>query len=66
MKNSNKRNIGDKFEFWAKSCLHKRRYRTMQVAEEMINRIHKLRSVELRAYFCKYCLGFHLTHTKKT
>lgn len=62
MKNNNRKTTN--FVGWVGSCLKKRRYVSMQRAEEMINRIHKLRSVELRAYFCKYCCGFHLTHTK--
>ena len=64
MKNKNTIRKRTNFGNWAVSCLKKRRYVSMQVAKEMINRIHKLRSVELRAYFCKYCCGFHLTHTQ--
>lgn len=46
-----------------KSCLKKIRYSTEQTALEAINRIHKKRDTKLRIYFCKYCLGYHLTHT---
>lgn len=43
------------------SCLKKHRYKTEQLAQEAINRIHKKRKVNLRIYFCKKCLGYHLT-----
>ena len=43
------------------SCLKKKRYKTEQIAQEAINRIHKKRKVNLRIYFCKECLGYHLT-----
>ena len=43
------------------SCLKKKCYKTEQIAQEAINRIHKKRKVNLRIYFCKECLGYHLT-----
>ena len=47
------------------SCLKKHRYSNEQSALEAIIRAHKNRSKdELRVYFCKHCLGYHLTHTK--
>lgn len=44
------------------SCWKKRRYPTEQTALEAINKVHKKRDTELRVYFCKKCLGYHLTH----
>lgn len=44
------------------SCLKKRRYQTEQKAQEIINKIHNEgRKTKLRVYFCKFCLGYHLT-----
>lgn len=46
-----------------RSCIKKRRYPTEQTALEGINRAHKNNSKdELRVYFCKHCLGYHITH----
>lgn len=47
------------------SCLKKIRYPNEQSALDAIRRIHKSRNDDLRVYFCNYCLGYHLTHTKK-
>ena len=47
--------------FFASSCVKKKRYKSEQIAQETINRIHKKRNVKLRAYFCLFCLGWHLT-----
>ena len=47
-----------------RSCIKKHRYPTEQVALEAINRIHKKRNDNLRVYFCRHCLGYHLTHKK--
>lgn len=45
------------------SCLKKHRYTNEQTALEAINRAHKNKSKdELRVYFCKHCLGYHITH----
>lgn len=45
------------------SCLKKHRYQTEQAAQERINKIHNDgRKTDLRVYFCKFCLGYHLTH----
>jgi len=44
-----------------RSCWKKERYPTEQVALETINRVHKKRNTTLRVYFCKHCLGYHLT-----
>lgn len=47
------------------SCIKKRRYSNEQSALEAIQRARKNNSKdELRIYFCKNCLGYHLTHTK--
>lgn len=47
------------------SCIKKRRYSNEQSALEAINRAHKNKSKdELRVYFCRHCLGYHLTHLK--
>lgn len=47
------------------SCIKKRRYSNEQSALEAIRRAHKNNSKDqLRIYFCKNCLGYHLTHTK--
>ena len=43
------------------SCLKKHRYQSEQSAQERINKIHKTRKTNLRVYFCKFCLGYHLT-----
>lgn len=44
------------------SCLKKRRYQTEQKAQEMIRKAYKEgRKTNLRVYFCKFCLGYHLT-----
>lgn len=48
-------------KLWVSSCLKKMRYPNEQSALEAINRVHKKRKTELRVYFCKYCLGYHLT-----
>lgn len=47
---------------YARSCLKKHRYTSEQKALEVINKIHKERKDYLRVYFCKFCLGYHLTH----
>lgn len=45
------------------SCIKKHRYANEQQALEYINRAHKNHSKdELRVYFCKHCLGYHITH----
>ena len=44
-----------------RSCLKKRRYPNEQTAKEAINRVHKKRDTPLRYYYCKNCLGYHLT-----
>lgn len=49
-------------KFWVSSCVKKKRYANEQLANEAINKIHKKRNTELRVYFCKECLGYHLTH----
>ena len=49
----------------ASSCLKKKRYSNEQSAFEAIKRVHKERNTELRVYFCKHCLGYHLTHKFK-
>ncbi|MCM1260559.1 MAG: hypothetical protein NC222_06350 [Staphylococcus sp.] len=46
---------------WANSCLRKKRYKSMQQAEDIINKISKRRSTKLRVYLCPKCLGYHLT-----
>lgn len=51
-------------KFWVSSCVKKKRYANEQQANEIINRVHKKRNTELRVYFCKKCLGYHLTHIK--
>lgn len=54
-----------KLKSLACSCLKKHRYPNEQTALEAINRAHKNHSKdELRVYFCKHCLGYHITHTK--
>ena len=46
-----------------RSCIKKTRYVNEQCALEAINRAHKNNSKdELRVYFCKHCLGYHITH----
>ena len=45
------------------SCWKKHRYPNEQTALEAINRAHRNNSKDnLRVYFCKYCLGYHITH----
>ena len=44
------------------SCLKKKRYNSEKAALDAINKVHKKRNTELRVYFCKLCLGYHLTH----
>ena len=44
-----------------RSCWKKHRYPNEQSALESINRVHKKRKTDLRVYFCKHCLGYHLT-----
>ena len=51
-----------KLKTWASSCLKKRRYPTLQTAQEAINKVHKKRKTELRIYYCNICNGYHLTH----
>lgn len=52
-------------KYLVSSCLKKRRYSNEQSALEAINRARKNKSKDqLRVYFCKNCLGYHLTHTK--
>ena len=43
------------------SCLKKKRYKTEQLAQEAINKIHKKRKVNLRINFCKERLGYQMT-----
>lgn len=50
-----------KLKSFTQSCLKKHRYQSKEAALQAINRVHKKRDVELRIYFCKYCLGYHLT-----
>ena len=45
----------------ASSCLKKRRYSSELSALEAINKVHKERNTPLKIYYCKYCLGYHLT-----
>lgn len=49
---------------FVRSCLKKHRYVSEQQAQETINKVHKKRNIELRVYFCKQCLGYHLTSTR--
>lgn len=44
-----------------RGCLRKHRYQTEQAANEHISKINKERKTPLRVYFCKFCLGYHLT-----
>lgn len=46
---------------WVCSCIKKRRYSSYDFAKEKIKEIQKIRNVKLRVYFCKKCLGYHLT-----
>ena len=50
-----------KIAFFATSCIKKKRYKSKQIAQEAINRVHKKRNTKLRIYYCPFCLGWHLT-----
>ena len=44
------------------SCLKKMRYSNEQAALEAINKVRKdNRNTPLKIYYCKHCLGYHLT-----
>lgn len=46
-----------------RSCLRKVRYRSEGAAKNQIGIIHQHRPEQvLRAYYCEYCGGWHLTH----
>lgn len=51
-------------EHWIKECLGKKRYRTLGFAEDLAKRIKIERNVELYAYACPSCQGYHLTKRK--
>lgn len=46
---------------WLRGCLRKKRYSTGRFALKVAARMLRDRGVELRAYFCSYCGGWHLT-----
>ena len=46
-----------------RGCLKKKRYRTETHAQEVAKKAQLLRGTPLTVYQCKYCGGYHLTHT---
>ena len=44
------------------SCLKKKRYPSEAAVKNVIHKVYKDRKTILRYYFCKHCLGYHLTH----
>lgn len=46
---------------WNRGCLRKKRYRTTTVAFKVADKVKKERGTSLHVYYCKNCLGFHLT-----
>lgn len=54
-------------ERWVKECLRKKRYRTLEFAEEIAKKIKNdpTKGTELYVYACPSCQGFHLTKLKQ-
>lgn len=54
-------------EHWVRSCLGKKRYRTLGFAQTIADRIAKdpTRPSKLYVYCCPSCQGFHLTKRKE-
>lgn len=46
---------------WMRGCLRKKRYRTFDYASGVVDKIMKGTGQLLQIYYCKDCLGFHLT-----
>lgn len=46
---------------WVNGCFSKNRYKSEKIALEVIDKINNERAVNLRAYSCHECLGWHLT-----
>lgn len=47
------------------SCGRKTRYQTMEAAELVAMRFSTKEAIDMRAYHCDICGGWHITHTKK-
>ena len=47
--------------FMHDSCLKKKRYKTLLVAEKVKEKIFKERGLVLRIYYCNICNGYHIT-----
>jgi hypothetical protein len=45
----------------ASECFRKNRYPTEESADKIAKLAEKERGAKLRVYYCKICLGFHLT-----
>jgi hypothetical protein len=50
-----------KRDFFYKSCLKKKRYSTIKVAQQVKNKVFKERGLVLNIYHCDICNGYHLT-----
>lgn len=50
---------------WIKGCVTKKRYNTEARAKTVAEQVNTKRGVQLRHYYCKECLGFHLTKQVK-
>ena len=43
-------------------CLKKNKYRTLEFAEELAERLSREHNKLLRAYYCPICFHYHITH----
>lgn len=48
-----------------RSCGRKTRYQTVDSAELAIMKLSINQAADLRAYHCRICGGWHITHTRK-
>jgi hypothetical protein len=46
---------------WEKSCLSKKRYSTLKLAEEVVAKVKSERNEDLYSYRCASCESWHLT-----
>lgn len=50
----------------SRSCLRKKKYRSIKVAQEVAEKAFKERGVVLHCYYCNFCGCYHLTKTSDT
>lgn len=50
---------------WAKGCLSKNRYTSVDKCREVAAKVLKERKTVLHCYYCRDCGGYHLTKAAK-